>query len=54
MNFRNVFYENLKPDNKKDDESQKQQTNIICEQGDMGLFADPLSKEDQQKYDQQQ
>ena len=29
------------------------ETRIICEQGDMGLFDDKLSDEDQKKYDQQ-
>lgn len=29
------------------------ETRIICEQGDMGLFDDKLSEEDQKKYDQQ-
>ena len=33
---------------------QNNQTVLLCEQGDMGLFGDPLSAEDQQKYDQQQ
>ena len=32
----------------------EQQTCILCEQGDMGLFGDPLSDDDQKKYDQQQ
>lgn len=26
----------------------------LCEQGDMGLFGDPLSKEDQEKYKRDQ
>ena len=26
-------------------------TCVICEQGDMGLFGNPLSEADQQKYD---
>lgn len=30
----------------------EQQTCVICEQGDMGLFADPLSEKDQQKYNE--
>lgn len=30
------------------------ETCIICEQGDMGLFGDPLNEADQQKYDQQE
>lgn len=51
-NFRNVFFENLKPDSQKNKD--QQQTNILCEQGDMGLFGDPLSEADQRKYDQQQ
>ena len=28
-------------------------TCILCEQGDMGLFGDPLNEADQQKYDNQ-
>ena len=27
---------------------------MICEQGDMGLFYDPLSEADQKTYDEQQ
>lgn len=27
-------------------------TCLICEQGDMGLFGDPLNEADQQKYDE--
>ncbi len=53
-NFRNVFFENLKPDTQKTNNKDQQQTNILCEQGDMGLFGDPLSEADQRKYDQQQ
>lgn len=30
-----------------------EQTSIICEQGDMGLFGDPLCEADQQKYNAQ-
>lgn len=26
---------------------------IICEQGDLGLYGDPLSEEDQKKYNNQ-
>lgn len=33
---------------------QEQQTCIICEQGDMGLFADPLSEADNEKLKKQQ
>lgn len=29
-------------------------TSIICEQGDLGLFGDPLSEADQAKYNEQQ
>lgn len=29
------------------------QTCIICEQGDMGLFGDPLNEADQQKYNKE-
>lgn len=29
-------------------------TSVICEQGDMGLFGEPLSESDQQKYDKQE
>lgn len=29
-------------------------TSIICEQGDLGLFGDPLSEADQSKYNEQQ
>ena len=56
MNFRNVYYENLTPNKSQKEDSKKeqtQQTNILCEQGDMGLFCDPLSKEDQKKYNEQ-
>ena len=28
-------------------------TCVICEQGDMGLFGDPLTEADQQKYNEQ-
>jgi len=28
-------------------------TCVLCEQGDMGLFGDPLSESDQQKYNEQ-
>ena len=28
-------------------------TCLICEQGDMGLFGDPLSESDQQKYNKE-
>lgn len=52
-NFRNVFFENLVSDSQKN-KDQQQTTNILCEQGDMGLFGDPLSEADQRKYDQQQ
>lgn len=33
---------------------EQQQTCIICEQGDMGLFADPLSEADNEKLKKQQ
>jgi len=29
------------------------QTCVICEQGDLGLFGDPLSEADQQTYNNQ-
>lgn len=29
-------------------------TSVICEQGDLGLFGDPLSEADQSKYNDQQ
>lgn len=29
------------------------ETCVLCEQGDMGLFADPLNEKDQQKYNEQ-
>lgn len=29
-------------------------TSIICEQGDLGLFGDPLNESDQAKYNEQQ
>lgn len=32
----------------------KEEVGLICEQGDMGLFYDPLSEEDQKTYNQQQ
>ena len=28
-------------------------TSVICEQGDMGLYGDFLSEEDQKKYDKE-
>lgn len=31
-----------------------QKVGMICEQGDMGLFYDPLSEADQKTYDKQQ
>lgn len=40
-------------DNKQQNQ-QEQQTCIICEQGDMGLFADPLSEADNEKLKKQQ
>lgn len=30
------------------------QTSLLCEQGDMGLWNQPLSRQDQQAYDRQQ
>lgn len=32
----------------------KEVTSVICEQGDLGLFGDPLSEADQAKYDDQE
>jgi len=32
----------------------KEVTSVICEQGDLGLFGDPLTEADQAKYDEQQ
>ena len=29
-------------------------TCVLCEQGDLGLFAEPLSEADQQKYNKEQ
>ena len=29
------------------------QTCILCEQGDMGLYGDPLTEADQEKYNKQ-
>ena len=33
---------------------EKEQTNMICEQGSLGLWATPLSDEDQELYDKSQ
>lgn len=35
-------------------EPNKETTSIICEQGDLGLFGDPLNEADQKKYDEQE
>lgn len=52
-NFRNVYFENLNSKSSQNN-NKDQKTAILCEQGDMGLFGDPLSEADQKKYDQQQ
>lgn len=38
------------PDNKNNQE--QQQTMMLCEQGDLGLFCDPISKEEQKAYNE--
>lgn len=35
-------------------ENENEQTCVLCEQGDMGLYGDPLSEADQQKYNKEE
>lgn len=51
-NFNNILY--LQKGGLKMGDPNKEVTSVICEQGDLGLFGDPLTEADQAKYDEQQ